>query len=235
MILRAILGWTFAGLYWTAFISLCIICLGQLPDSFSAAVIRLWGRTMLRIAGVKLQYLNESTLQGRCSRVIVINHQSALDILWGAAILPEGALGIGKKEIIFIPMLNLLWWFFGFIRIDRSNPAQSHQALANVADLVRENDRSLIMAPEGTRSPTPDLLPFKKGAFRIAIQAQVPIYPVLIKGAFELWPKTQLMPKPGTIKIQFLPPIPTQGMRLENLDGLVSQVRSEMERALKGM
>ncbi len=234
-IFRSILCWIIVAVYWSAFIVVYGITFKKLPERWVTAAIRFWGHLLLWVAGIKLRLDNPSTLEDRLSRVVVVNHQSALDILWGAAIIPEGALAIGKKEVIYIPFLNLLWWLFGFIRIDRSNSKKAHQGLAHVATLLRTEARSLIIAPEGTRAPTSTMLPFKKGAFRIAIEAQAPIYPVVVSGAVELWPKSRLLPLPGEIRLRFLTPIPTSGLTLQNLDDLMTKVRSEMEAALQSL
>lgn len=231
-ILRSILCWLIVAVYWSAFILIYGLTLKKLPNRWVTSTIRFWGHLLLWVAGIKLRLDNPSTLEDRRCRVVVVNHQSALDILWGAAIIPEGALAIGKKEVIYIPFLNLLWWLFGFIRIDRSNSKKAHQGLAHVATLLRTEARSLIIAPEGTRAPTSTMLPFKKGAFRIAIEAQASIYPVVVSGAVELWPKSRLLPLPGEIRLRFLTPIPTAGLTLQNLEELMGMVRSEMEAAL---
>ena len=127
--------------------------------------------------GVKLEIVGPDLLTERKARVVVMNHQSTLDMAWMSAIIPPAPLVIGKKELIYIPMINLAWWAVRFIRIDRGNHAKAIAALAGVGEMIVRERRSLVIAPEGTRSRSGEIQHFKKGAFHMARQAGVPRLP----------------------------------------------------------
>jgi 1-acyl-sn-glycerol-3-phosphate acyltransferase len=204
------------------------LTLRQLPDTWVQAAIRFWGRTALGIAGIQVVRVNPSTLEDLRSRVAVCNHQSTLDVLWGATICPPSPLAIGKKEIVFIPVLNLIWWTMRFIRVDRSDTSRAIASLRGVADEILAGHRTLVVAPEGTRSRTAEMLPFKKGAFHLAIEAQVPLYPIVMAGAHELMPRGKPVARPGKILLSFLPPIETRGLTRDDVDSLIERARGQM-------
>ena len=227
--LRSLIAWIFTAVYWVFTLAVMIgVYLGRLPDKIAIEIIHFWGNAVLRILGIELEYLNESTLTEAASRVVVVNHQSALDLLWGAAICPPKPLAIGKKEVIYIPFLNVAWWVFGFIRIDRKNSASAIRALNRIVHLIQSGHRSLFIAPEGTRSHDGLFGPFKKGAFHIAIQAQAPIYPVVVSRAYELMTRRSFIARPGKIKVYFLPPVSTQGKTSDDVASLMEEVRAQM-------
>jgi 1-acyl-sn-glycerol-3-phosphate acyltransferase len=103
--------------------------------------------------------------------------------------------------------------------IDRPDP---------VPEKIVKQSRSLFIAPEGTRSPTGQMLPFKKGAFHIAVQGGIPIYPILVHGAFELMPKSRIIARPGVICLKFLDPVPTRGLGTDDVDSLLTEIRERM-------
>jgi len=194
--------------------------------------IRFWGSTTFRILDVPIHIINKSTIEARQARVVVCNHQSALDLAWGGVICPPLPVTIGKKEVIWIPILNLLFWALDFIRIDRSNTVKALASLQGVAEKIRLGARSLVIAPEGTRSPDGEILPFKKGAFHIAIEGQLPIHPVVVHGAYEILPKQRILPSRGPLYIEFLEPITTVGMKREQVSELTQLVETRVRSAL---
>jgi len=206
-VLRTLIAWSWMILYWLFWITLHILTLKKAPVRFQMQVIRFWGKSMFWVLGIQCEVEGLHHLETRESRVVVCNHQSALDVIWGAVICPPAPLTIGKKEVIYVPILNLLWWAFDFIRIDRSRSAQSVATLNTTVEVIQKGKRSLVIAPEGTRSPDGKILPFKKGAFHVAYQSQVPIVPVAVQGAFERMTKNEWIARPGKIHIRVLPPM----------------------------
>ncbi|MFZ9595757.1 MAG: lysophospholipid acyltransferase family protein [Bdellovibrionia bacterium] len=172
---------------------------------------------------------NPHPAKNRGARVMIANHQSALDLMVGAALSSEGCLVVAKKEIIWIPFINLSWWALGFTRLDRSNPTRAINSLLELSRFIVQDQRSIWIMPEGTRYPAGEIGPFKKGAFHLAIQAQVPIYPVVLSGSGELLGKAGFFPKPGKIWIRFLPPVPTVGLSSHDVETLMNQVRTQMQ------
>ena len=108
--------------------------------------------------------------------------------------------------------------------VDRGNTAQAKAALAPAVARLREGI-SLVMAPEGTRSATPALGPFKKGAFHVAMQAGVPIVPIVIRNAGELMWRGASTIREGTVQVTVLPPVPTDGWTVEDLPKHVEEMR----------
>ena len=226
-LLRGLATWIYSGVHWTTFLVLHALTLGKSTLRYREAWARGWGRTSLRLLGIRLILENENPAQLRGPKVAIINHQSLLDLMWSAAVCPDQPLAIGKKEIIWAPFIGLVFVAMGFIRIDRKNHRRAVRALDGVAETIRKESRSLFVAPEGTRSPTGELLPFKKGAFHLAIQAQAPVYFMVVHGAYDLMPKQNFLPRKGTLYIRFPEPISTTGMTLEkDLDTLVKRARS---------
>ncbi len=234
-VLRLGMVWGLSIPFWSILLAIHFLLLKRTPSALLARSIRFWGRASLGILGIRLVLETESTLAGRAPRVAVNNHQSGLDLLWAAAICPEAPLGIGKRELIWFPMLNLIWWGLDFIRVDRSNTEKAVASLDGVAEAINRGRRTFMVAPEGTRTPDGSLLPFKKGAFHIAIAAQAPIYPILVDGAFQLLPRSDWIPRPGTLRLRFLPPIETRGLTLADKDALRDRVQAVMAEALAEM
>ncbi len=230
--LRVAVAWVWTALFWTAAFLLQALCLKRLPRDLIHLAPRFWGRVTFAMLGIRLEIIGESTLETPGPKVVAFNHQSALDMIWSAAICPPRAMALGKKEIAFIPFINLAWWALDFRLVDRSNPSKARASLAAVAREITEKGRALMIAPEGTRSPDGELLPFKRGAFVVAVQAQVPIYPVVISGAYALLPRRSFLPAQGVIRLRYLEPIPTAGLTVSGMDSLVERVRGAMAAAL---
>jgi putative phosphoserine phosphatase/1-acylglycerol-3-phosphate O-acyltransferase len=156
--------------------------------------------------------------------VFVFNHQSKLDTIVVAKLLRTDFTGVAKKEAANVPGFGQFFRLAGVAFIDRSNPAQAREALQPAVDKLREGT-SLVLAPEGTRSATPRLGPFKKGAFHIAMQAGVPMVPIVLRNVGELmWRGSQTL-RSGTIEVCVLPPVDTSDWRRETLTDHVAEVR----------
>jgi putative phosphoserine phosphatase/1-acylglycerol-3-phosphate O-acyltransferase len=133
--------------------------------------------------------------------------------------------GVGKQEIRRNPIFGPLFGAAGVVFIDRANSAKAIEALAPAVEALRHG-RSLVIAPEGTRSPTPRLGRFKKGAFRMAMQAGVPIVPVIFRNVLDAMPKNAIVVRPTTIEAVVLPPVDTSDWTLERLDEEIDAIRA---------
>jgi 1-acyl-sn-glycerol-3-phosphate acyltransferase len=236
-VLRVLAAWIVTIVYWPIVLLIYVLSFKQLPHRFTTGAIRLWGKSLLWLLGIRLECVNESTLADRQGRVVIINHQSALDVLWTAATAAPAAMAIGKKEVIFIPIINLAWWALGFVRVDRKNHTKALAALAGVGEKIHHERRALYIAVEGTRTRDGNILRFKKGAFHIAHEAHVPICPVVVDGAFQLLPRNAFFPKKGVIRLLFLPPVSAeevqQAVTHDQLDVLIEKVRGDMIQGLE--
>lgn len=203
------------------------IGMGLLNRSRSTALAvasAVGGELSLAAAGVRLDVQGEENLWKARPAVFVFNHQSQLDVLVLGALLRRDYTGVAKKELKTNPTFAAIGWLADIAFIDRADPTAAKAALAPAVDSLREG-RSLVIAPEGTRSPTPKLLPFKKGAFHLALQAGVPMVPIVIRNAGEIMPAHSVLISPGTVQVAVLPPIRTDRWTVANLDRQVSRVR----------
>jgi 1-acyl-sn-glycerol-3-phosphate acyltransferase len=159
------------------------------------------------------------------------SHKSNLDIVVYGSLYPKRAVVIGKKEIAKIPVFG---WFFratGNILLDRKDLQSAIASIAAAAKRVKEKGISVWVFPEGHRNGSPTLLPFKKGAFHLAIAAQVPIVPIVCTPVGDLLDGHRLLVFPGRIRLRVLPAIPTEGLGEADLDALVARVRARMQEA----
>ena len=120
----------------------------------------------------------------------------------------------------------------GVVLIDRKDTASAIETMTGLVDAMRLEGKSVAMSPEGTRSITPRLAQFKKGAFHLAMQAGVPIVPIVIHNSIDVQPKGDFLYHPGTVQVQVLPPIDTSQWSVETLDRHVAEVRQLYLKAL---
>ncbi|MEV6320931.1 HAD-IB family hydrolase [Nocardia sp. NPDC051787] len=192
----------------------------QMADALMAQA----ARNTLRIAGVHLRVTGAEHAKSPRPAVFLFNHQSQFDIIIVPKVLGGGVTGIGKKELTKNPVFGPLMRFAGVTFIDRSNTALAKAALRPVVETLR-NGLSIAMSPEGTRSYTPEVGPFKKGAFHIALQAGVPVIPVVIRNAGEICWRNAMVARPGTVDVAILEPIDVSGWDPDDLDENVERVR----------
>jgi putative phosphoserine phosphatase / 1-acylglycerol-3-phosphate O-acyltransferase len=164
--------------------------------------------SFLAVAGVRLNVTGAQNLWARRPAVFVVNHQSGLDAIIVGALLRRRFSGLGKREAQYSPPTFLLGRALDAVFIDRSDPAAAREQLPGLVERLRDGV-SVFVAPEGTRSPTPVLQRFKTGAFRVAIEAGVPVVPIVLRNAYELMPGTAKGIRPGSVDVAVLEPIPT--------------------------
>jgi putative phosphoserine phosphatase/1-acylglycerol-3-phosphate O-acyltransferase len=178
----------------------------------------------LALAGVRLNVSGEEHLWSHRPAVFIFNHQSSLDPLVVGSLIRRDFTGVAKKEASRDPRFAPIGALTGVAYIDRSNSTKARSALAPVVEKIRDGT-SLVIAPEGTRTPTPHLARFKKGAFHIAMQAKVPIVPIVLRNTGELMWRGSSVVRPGTVDVTVLPPVDTSGWRTQDLDRHVEQIR----------
>ncbi len=184
----------------------------------------VWGDVATSLAGIDLRVEGEEHLWSHRPAVFIFNHQSALDAILMMKLIRRDMTGIGKMELKKNPIFGPIFTAAGVVFVDRANSARAIEALKPAVDALKEG-RSLVIAPEGTRSPTPRLGRFKKGAFHLAMQAGVPIVPVVFRNVLDAFPKDARIVRPATIEAVVLPPIDTADWALEDLDENIARVR----------
>ncbi|HEV2751707.1 MAG TPA: lysophospholipid acyltransferase family protein [Gemmatimonadales bacterium] len=183
-----------------------------------------WSRQLLRAAGTPVRVAGiERIPQGPV--VYASNHSSMFDIWALAATLPGSVRLVAKQELARIPLLGRAMVTAGHVMIDREHPRRALAAYERAADVIRSGV-SAVVFPEGTRSRTGELLPFKNAPFGLAIAAQVPVVPLFVRNTFEIMPKGGVRLRPRPIEIEVGDPIPTAGMTLERRQELRERVHA---------
>lgn len=161
--------------------------------------------------------------------VLACNHRSHLDPV-SCLLGLKSRLRFGfimKRSLSLIPIWGWFIWMNGYVPIDRGSSSRKKDQLKTGVRYLKRG-RSVMMYPEGTRSPDHRFRSFKKGTFVLAIRAGVPVLPVVVSGSGSLWPKPSLFIRPGKVRVEVLPPVSTEGMRVEDRDRLLAKVRDAM-------
>jgi putative phosphoserine phosphatase / 1-acylglycerol-3-phosphate O-acyltransferase len=183
------------------------------------------GDLALALGGVTLNVTGREHLWSQRPAVFIFNHQSSFDIPIIASLVRRDMTGVAKKEAARDPRFALVGYLADVAYVDRGNTVQAKEALAPVVERLRSGI-SMAISPEGTRTPTPRLRPFKKGAFHIAMQARVPMVPIVIRNAGDVMWRNSMFVRSGQVDVTVLPPVSTRGWTVQNLPAKVA----EMER-----
>ena len=192
-----------------------------------------WGDVATTLAGVTLDVRGETHLWSHRPAVFIFNHQSGIDMLLLCKLLRRDFVGIAKQEMRANPLFGPAAVLAGTVFIDRSNGRKAIEALEPAIRALRDGV-SVVIAPEGTRSLTPRLGTFKKGAFHLAMGAGVPIVPIVFRNALDALPKHGLVVRPATVEVVVHPPIATDGWTADTLDRRIAEVRALYEGTLEG-
>jgi putative phosphoserine phosphatase/1-acylglycerol-3-phosphate O-acyltransferase len=193
----------------------------------------LFADTASALIGLNLRVKGEEHLWSHRPAVFVFNHQSKADVVIVAKLLRRDIAGIGKQEIKKEnPLIGTVLEMGGVVLIDRANAKSAIEAITPLVDIMRDEGRSVVLAPEGTRTVSPKLAPFKKGAFHLAMQAGVPMIPIVIRNAGDVAPKGDFVFRAATVDVEVLPPVDTSKWRPETVEDHVREVRNMFARTL---
>ena len=184
------------------------------------------------LSGVTLKVSGEENLWAVRPAVFLFNHQSKIDPVIVSKLIHKDFVGVGKKEIAAIPLAAKLMEFGGAVLIDRADSRSAIAALKPLVDVIQQERKSVVMAPEGKRTVSPRLAPFKKGAFHLAMQAGVPIVPIVLHDAIDIAPKGAFLYRPGLVHVEVLPPVDTTDWHPNTIDEHMASVRSLFLKAL---
>lgn len=191
-----------------------------------------WARSIVRAAGIRITAAGLENIDSGKSYVIVSNHQSHFDIPVLVATLPLKLTIIAKKELFKIPLFSQGMRAFGILEIDRSNRNRAIETLNLAAEIIRKEKISVLAFPEGTRSLDGKLQRFKKGAFALAADHQIPILPVSVSGTFPVLPKGKLMVRPGEVTVTIHPPVDAGRFGSDHRAELMDQVHQTIASGL---
>lgn len=190
-----------------------------------------WGELGTAISGVKVHVDGEANLWARRPAVFVFNHQSAIDPLLLCRLLRRDFVGIGKKELESYPLLGRVFRYAGTVFVDRASTTDAVTALDEAVAALQEGF-SVAIAPEGTRSTTPRVGRFKKGAFHLAMRARVPIVPIVFVNALDALPNHGLVIRPSTVHVVVHSPISTDDWTPADLPQRIAAIRELFARTL---
>lgn len=194
----------------------------------------LFGDISSAIAGVELDVSGEANLWAHRPCVFVFNHQSKADVMILAKLIRKDMAGVGKQEILSeSPVIGRLMQWGGTVFIDRKNARSAIEAMQPLVDAIQKEGKNVCIAPEGTRTLSPKLGPFKKGAFHLAMQAGVPIVPIVIHNSGDVAPKGEFIIRPGKVKVDVLPPVSTEGWTRATMNSRVEEVRAMFQNVLE--
>jgi putative phosphoserine phosphatase / 1-acylglycerol-3-phosphate O-acyltransferase len=188
--------------------------------------VSTWGELATMLAGVEVRITGEEHLWSHRPAVFIFNHQSGLDMLLICKLLRRDFVGIGKQELKGNPIFGPLMRLAGTVFVDRFHHDRAIEALRPAVDALRRG-LSLAIAPEGTRSVTPHVGPFKKGAFHMAMQAGAPIVPIVFRNTLDALPRNSVVVRPTTIEVVVLPPIETRDWHRDELDRHIADIRAQ--------
>ena len=185
---------------------------------------RLWGRVALLSNQVSVRVEGMDHLKGEGPYIFMSTHQGYYDVFALLAHLPFQFKWLVKKELFSVPFLGWTMAAAGYINIDREGTRKTVEALNEAAKKIREG-MSIVIFPEGSRSPNGSIQPFKKGGFTLAIKSKVPIVPIAITGSRKIMPKDRLTVTSGEIRIRIGYPIETKDYSLKDRKPLMEKVK----------
>lgn len=178
----------------------------------------------LAILGVDVQVQGEEHLWAHRPCVFIINHQSKIDMFLMMYLVRKGFTGVAKKEAASVPGFGTFMKMADMAFLDRANSGKAIDALKPAVERLQRGV-SVCIAPEGTRSWSPKVGAFKKGAFHMARQAGVPVVPVVLRNAGEVMGRNDQAMRAGIVQVAVLPPVHVKNWKLAEMDARVEEVR----------
>ena len=196
--------------------------------------VRLWARVFLLATFTRLRYDGKENIDPAKSYVFVANHLSNIDIPINFLVTaPVGIRYLAKKELFSVPVLGWIMRALHMVRTDRQAHAGGHHEINRQIDSTREHGLSLMIYPEGTRARDHHLHPFKRGAFRIAVDNQLDIIPVSISGTWRIWAPDKVLIHGGTARARVHEPIPVAGLGHDDIADLQERAYNAIAKGLE--
>lgn len=195
-------------------------------------LMRSWSRTLLRLLRVRLEVSGTDRIDPEQAYIFLANHASYLDIIAIGATLPGGGLFVYKEELTRVPIWGWSLRASPFIMIRRADPRDAMRSIERAAGDIREMGESVVIFPEGTRSPDGEVRAFRRGGFLLAAKTGVPLVPLAIRDAHLLLRRGDWRVRPGTIRVAFGDPVPTPDALTRAAE---RELQTEMHRRLAAM
>lgn len=188
---------------------------------------RLWSWLILKTSGIRVKVEGLENVNPGETVIFCSNHPSAMDIPILFVHLPAQFRFLAKRSLFHLPFLGWHLLRSGHIPVDRERPREALKGFDRAAKKIREG-RSVVMFPEGTRSRTTEMLPFKSGSFYLAILSGVPIVPITLNGTREVLKPDTYHVRPGRTELVIHKPIPTVGLTVDDVEALSQRVRAQI-------
>jgi 1-acyl-sn-glycerol-3-phosphate acyltransferase len=211
----------------TAFMAVMVIVLSffKVGGDTVHKIGRIWAKCILLISNINVTVKGLSNLRPGKSYIYMPNHMSNFDIPVLQAHLPVQFRWLAKAELYKIPIFGQAMKSAGYISIDRSDRRSAIESLNQAAKMIK-NGVSVIIFPEGTRSSTRSIQPFKKGGFFLAVDSGVSIIPIIIHGTDQIMPTKKISIKPGNVILEITKPIKSSNYTRKTKDELMTKVRN---------
>jgi 1-acyl-sn-glycerol-3-phosphate acyltransferase len=214
--------------------SACWISLALVASLFSRELPlwmarRCWAPALIYFSGARMEVAPLPDIDWKSPHIFIMNHQSMLDIACAFAYLPANLRFVAKHNLKYIPFLGWFMWRTKMIFVDRGRGPQAMKSLRRAAQQIRQG-ANIIVYPEGSRSRTGEILPFKKGAFVLALEAGVPLIPVAIEGSRFVAPPGSFAFRPARVQMKVGAPIVTEGRSPADREAVAAEVREVLVR-----
>ncbi|XP_072345067.1 1-acyl-sn-glycerol-3-phosphate acyltransferase beta isoform X1 [Scyliorhinus torazame] len=218
------------GFYYSWIMALAVpvipVCLRRGRDVENMKVVRSVLQHIKNLYGIKLEVKGLENLDAKGPYVIISNHQSSLDLMGMMEILPDRCVAIAKKELMYAGTVGLVCWLAGIIFINRQKKTDAKSVMTEAAQTMLKENIRLWVFPEGTRNHDGNMLPFKRGAFHLAVQAQVPIIPVVFSSYNDFYNRAEKRFTSGKCTVKILPPLETRGLTTDDVPELTERARN---------
>jgi len=196
---------------------------------FNRTLARFGASGLRRITRIRIELEGASSLEQFQPCIYIGNHQDNFDVHIFGSIFPRRTIVIGKRELMWVPFFNLFYYAAGNIFIDRKRHRRALEGISDAGRRIREKGVSVMIFPEGTRNKSGvGLLPFKKGAFHMAIEAGLPLVPMVASPVRRVISYREPRITPGVIRVRVLEPISTKGLTAADVPRLAEETRAKM-------
>lgn len=188
---------------------------------------RMWSWLILKTSGIRVEVEGLENVNAGETAIYCSNHPSAMDIPILFVYLPVQFRFLAKRSLFHLPFLGWHLQRSGHIPVDRARPREALKGFDRAAKKIREGS-PVVMFPEGTRSRTTEMLPFKSGSFYLAILSGVPIVPITLNGTREVLKPDTYHVRPGRAEVIIHKPVPTAGLAVNDVEALSRRVREQI-------